>query len=177
LTITSDDGQTVTHEITGDHITVGRNDDNTIHLDDGSLSGSHAEFRAAGDEGYSLVDLDSTNGTLVGGHKITETTLSNRDRIVFGSIESVYTLEIPSEDDDNDDEPAEDLGEFPEAESLAAEVGDTSYRPDDFTSISPFPKRTKANDPVGKVFLAIGGISIIVSIIAAVCAITMKASG
>jgi pSer/pThr/pTyr-binding forkhead associated (FHA) protein len=175
LTITSADGQETTHEISGDSISVGRNDDNTLHVDDASLSGSHAEFRANDAGGYSVADLGSTNGTSVGGEQIAESALNDGDRVAFGSIEGVYTLALPSEVRE-DEPPAEDTGDFPESESLAAEVGDTSYRPDDFNSISPFPKRTKAKDPIAKVFLAVAGVSIIVSVLAAVCAVMMKAS-
>jgi pSer/pThr/pTyr-binding forkhead associated (FHA) protein len=174
LTITTEDGQKATHELSGDAVTVGRNDDNTLHLDEGSLSGSHAEFRAGDEGGYTLVDLGSTNGTFVDGEQITEMALADGARVMFGSLEGLYTVDIPSEE--QDESPAEDVGEFPQAERLAAEVGDTSYRPDDFSSISPFPKRSKAKDPIAKLFLAIGGISIIVSILAAVCAVIMKAS-
>ncbi|MEM7144317.1 MAG: FHA domain-containing protein [Verrucomicrobiota bacterium] len=182
LTITSENGENVTHEISGDSVTVGRNDDNTLQLADGSLSGSHAEFKS-GDDGYSLIDLDSTNGTFVGGEKITEAALADGARITFGSLDGVYTLAEPSEDDlaeasaEETAPPETGDGEIPQGESsLAAEVGDTSYRPDDFNSISPFPKRTKKKDPIATLFLAIGGVGILVSIILAVCAVIMKSS-
>ncbi|MEM8954988.1 MAG: FHA domain-containing protein [Verrucomicrobiota bacterium] len=180
LTIISEGGETVTHELAGDTISVGRNDDNTLQLTDSSLSGSHAEFKAR-DVGYSLVDLDSTNGTFVDGDQITELALNDGARITFGSLEGVYTLEIPSEEGtvtaaaESGESPESDA-EVPASEALAAEVGDTSYRPEDFTSISPFPKRTKKKDPVANVFLAIGGVGVLVSIILAVCAAIMKSS-
>ena len=51
----------VTYELVEQVITVGRAPDNTIHLDDPSVSGRHAELRAAG-KAYQLRDLGSTNG-------------------------------------------------------------------------------------------------------------------
>ena len=53
---------------------------------DGSVSRVHAEFRRTGD-GWTVVDWGSTNGTFVGGTKISEPTrLSNGDMIAVGEV-------------------------------------------------------------------------------------------
>ncbi len=45
---------------------IGRHPDQDLTLDSGAVSGRHAELRAAGD-GLEIVDLGSTNGTLING--------------------------------------------------------------------------------------------------------------
>src|SRR5213082_3192779 len=61
-------------------VTIGRAPDNTIHIDDSSVSGRHAELRRA-DKTYQLRDLGSTNGTRVNGTGTNEITLHPGDRV------------------------------------------------------------------------------------------------
>ena len=56
----------VTHQLSGERITIGRRPDNTIQISDRSVSGNHAELIAA-DGHYRLHDLGSTNMTFVDG--------------------------------------------------------------------------------------------------------------
>ena len=49
-------------------ITIGRNEDNTISVDNLAVSGYHARIDKAGDD-YILTDLQSTNGTFVNDEK------------------------------------------------------------------------------------------------------------
>ncbi|MCB0997546.1 MAG: FHA domain-containing protein [Acidimicrobiales bacterium] len=65
-------------------ILIGRLDDCTIQLGDPNVSRHHAEIRPIG-LGFRVVDLGSTNGTTVGGHRVTEHDLSDGDEIVFGT--------------------------------------------------------------------------------------------
>jgi pSer/pThr/pTyr-binding forkhead associated (FHA) protein len=44
LTIQSSSGETKTQELTGDRISIGRHEDNTIVISDASVSGHHAEI-------------------------------------------------------------------------------------------------------------------------------------
>ena len=71
-------------------MSIGRGADNTIVLDDDSVSGHHAEVFIR-DGQHFLRDLESTNGTRVNGQAITETVLNNGDVICFGSIEGSFT--------------------------------------------------------------------------------------
>lgn len=65
---------------------VGRKSENAIRVVDGSVSGKHAELRVDAD-GVTIVDVGSTNGTRVGGHRIEgETRLAHGDEVVFGSV-------------------------------------------------------------------------------------------
>lgn len=61
----------------------------------GYISGYHAEIRQVG-QGYSIVDLKSTNGTYVNGRRINqETSLKTEDRISLGDA---YKLVFRAQD-------------------------------------------------------------------------------
>src|SRR5439155_19681222 len=77
------------HELLEDRITIGRGPDNTIIINDPSVSTYHAQLQLAG-ETYRLKDLDSTNGTRVNGIPVTETVLRLDDRIRFGASDARY---------------------------------------------------------------------------------------
>lgn len=65
--------------------TIGRLPDCTITIDDSNVSRNHAEVRP-GTAAYILVDLGSTNGTMVNGSRITvDHRLADGDIISFGS--------------------------------------------------------------------------------------------
>jgi pSer/pThr/pTyr-binding forkhead associated (FHA) protein len=66
-----------------DGITVGRNEDNAIVIDNLAVSGFHARIDRAGSE-YILTDLQSTNGTFVNDQKVASHKLSHGDNIVIG---------------------------------------------------------------------------------------------
>jgi hypothetical protein len=65
--------------------TIGRLPTCTISIEDGNVSREHARI-APGDSAYVVVDLGSTNGTLVNGVRITaQQRLSDGDILSFGS--------------------------------------------------------------------------------------------
>jgi pSer/pThr/pTyr-binding forkhead associated (FHA) protein len=66
-----------------ERIRLGRSAGNDLVLADEVVSGSHAEIRREG-ESYTLLDLDSTNGTLLNGTPVQRARLKNRDRIELG---------------------------------------------------------------------------------------------
>lgn len=74
--------------ISAPRFTVGRRPGNSLQLDDGSVSGQHAELELV-DGAPVLRDLGSTNGTRVGGRRIEEASLAHGDRVAFGSVEAV----------------------------------------------------------------------------------------
>jgi len=68
---------------------IGRSSEADVRLDDANASRRHAELRRIGD-GYSLVDLGSTNGTEVNGQRIQETALMNGDVISVGTTKITF---------------------------------------------------------------------------------------
>ena len=66
-----------------DAVTIGRLPASDITIADPGASRSHAEVRAT-DDGYEVVDLGSTNGTMVNGRRVREQPLEDGDRITIG---------------------------------------------------------------------------------------------
>jgi pSer/pThr/pTyr-binding forkhead associated (FHA) protein len=149
LHITLPDGTETSHELLDDVITVGRLPDNTIQIDDASVSSHHAQLSLIGGE-YELKDLNSTNGTYVNGQRISGSHLKPGDAIRFGKIDTAFLAELAAGDD---------ARPLPEAENLEVKLAEASQRPADFGS---FKKKTKAKrDPVGKMILAFSVLAIL----------------
>ncbi|PYV37821.1 MAG: hypothetical protein DMG09_13725 [Acidobacteria bacterium] len=72
-----------------DVIRLGRKPDNHVIYSENVVSGYHAEIRRRGDE-YSLVDLESTNGTFVNGKRVEKALLGDGDRIELGEDGPVF---------------------------------------------------------------------------------------
>jgi two-component system, cell cycle response regulator len=72
---------------------IGRSADATITVDDPSVSRCHARILCASDGSIVLEDLDSTNGTFVGGKQIARALLSSGDRIQLGR-DSIFRFAI-----------------------------------------------------------------------------------
>ena len=69
--------------LSNETISSGRAPDSTIVLGDQNASRRHAEIRPL-EGGFAIVDLASTNGTVVNGVRITEHLLSDGDAVTFG---------------------------------------------------------------------------------------------
>ena len=72
-------------------LTVGRDQNNDIRLEDASVSSQHALLEHREGRIY-LTDLDSTNGTLVNGKRIRHLELKNNDKLNFGVVKSKLTM-------------------------------------------------------------------------------------
>jgi Protein of unknown function (DUF3662)/FHA domain len=70
-------------------VTIGRLSVNDIVLGDANVSRKHAELRSDGGR-WIVMDLGSTNGTLVNGKPATKRPLDDDDRLTFGSTELVF---------------------------------------------------------------------------------------
>ena len=77
--------------ITRAPVTIGRLSTNDVVLPDSNVSRRHAELRRAA-EGWTIVDLGSTNGTTVNGKTAKEHRLQNGDRIGFGTSELRFEI-------------------------------------------------------------------------------------
>jgi two-component system, cell cycle response regulator len=75
---------------------LGRGEDATIQVDDTATSRHHARIEPTA-IGYLIVDLESTNGTLVNGHNISRHVLRDGDRVQVGGetvLEFSYRDEV-----------------------------------------------------------------------------------
>jgi len=75
--------------LTAPVVTIGRGSDAGIRIDDPGISRHHAEIRHS-ESGFSIIDLASTNGTLVAGERIGERALTDGDEIRMGSTLMVF---------------------------------------------------------------------------------------
>jgi len=157
------DGTQISHDLQDEKITIGRLPDNSLQIDDGSVSSRHAEIELEGGS-YHLHDLGSTNGTFVNGEQVTDAVLRHGDEVRLGLVEAVF----------NGEEEAPDQP-LPTSTSVASEVAKVSARPEKFVNSSPIPKNVKTKDPLaaGLVAAAVLGI---VAFVAAVVIIMGMAS-
>jgi predicted component of type VI protein secretion system len=74
-------------ELTVDKTTIGRVDDNTFPIPEGSVSSHHCEVLVRGGD-IVIHDLNSTNGTFVNGHQVTgEAVLKPGQILRLGQVE------------------------------------------------------------------------------------------
>jgi pSer/pThr/pTyr-binding forkhead associated (FHA) protein len=70
-------------------VTAGRHPDSEIFLDDVTVSRRHAEFRRT-EDGYTVADVGSLNGTYVNRDRIDEVALQGGDEVQIGKYRLVY---------------------------------------------------------------------------------------
>ncbi len=70
-------------------LTIGRRPESDIVIPDTNVSRRHAEIRPT-IEGFSLVDLGSTNGSKVNGERTVQRELRDGDELVFGNTRLVF---------------------------------------------------------------------------------------
>jgi hypothetical protein len=91
-----EEGTPMTHALEPGFTTVGRHPDSIIVLDCPSVSGHHAIIELD-ENGCTVSDQQSSNGTRVNGVTIEEAKLNDGDRLGFGDIQAVfYAGEAPS---------------------------------------------------------------------------------
>jgi pSer/pThr/pTyr-binding forkhead associated (FHA) protein len=83
LTIESGPDAGHTYRATEGALRLGRSPDNDLILRDPATSGHHARVERRGEQ-FWIVDLGSTNGTLVNGDPVQEKELKHDDRITIG---------------------------------------------------------------------------------------------
>jgi pSer/pThr/pTyr-binding forkhead associated (FHA) protein len=159
LSITLPDSPPAVHELTEIN-TIGRAPDNSIQLDEPSVSGRHAELMVAGESCY-LKDLDSTNGTLVNNQPVSSVQLRSGDKIRFGKVEACFECDV-----------AGGAQPLPQPEGTDVRPAELSARPADFANASPFPGRKKTKDPARLAVLAAVGVAV-VAFLASVIALTL----
>jgi pSer/pThr/pTyr-binding forkhead associated (FHA) protein len=85
-------------EIKKDTIVIGRTGDNDLKLSDTGISRKQCKIEGSPGN-YSIVDLDSKNGTMVNGANISTSQLKHNDTIVIGRISLIFIDEESAEKD------------------------------------------------------------------------------
>lgn len=153
----------VSYDLSDEKVTVGRLPDNTLQIEDASVSSHHAEIVLEGDK-YHLFDLGSTNGTFVNGEAITDVVLSHGDEVKFGRIETIYSTDAESASSQP----------LPQSAATTAAVGTRSARPSSFASTSPIDRGGKEKDPVATALFALAGLAIVAGLAAAYFVFSMQ---
>jgi hypothetical protein len=84
------DGQTL--RVDKRRVLLGRSRECDIQVEDPNVSRRHAELRQEGST-YWIVDLESTNGVEVNGHRVKRAKLDSGDTFTVGSTEISFTTE------------------------------------------------------------------------------------
>ncbi len=100
LIFTNQDHAGRAYELTLEKTTVGRGDQNTLAIADGSLSAVHCEILVNGPE-VIVRDLGSRNGTFVNGAKLVnqQSQLKSGQTVRFGAVEARLELDSPPAED------------------------------------------------------------------------------
>lgn len=95
--ILSFDGNVLSeHELDKEQVTIGRNPDNDIQIDNLAVSGHHARVLTILNDSF-LEDVGSTNGTYVNGALIKKHALQDGDLIAIGKHQMHYSNEHASQ--------------------------------------------------------------------------------
>ena len=70
-------------------VTAGRHPDSVIFLDDITVSRRHAEVRK-GDDGYTVADVGSLNGTYLNRQRVEEAVLHDGDELQIGTFKLLF---------------------------------------------------------------------------------------
>jgi predicted component of type VI protein secretion system len=165
LIVRNETGQTMAHDLVEETYTIGRAPENSIRLEDNSVSGRHAQLAVIAENCY-LKDLGSTNGTLVNGQAVTEVQLRAGDRIQFGKIEARFEGEVVTA--------AQPMPRLEATELRAAEL---SARPADFANASPFQTRKTKRDPARTAALAAAALAFLAFVASMIALALMKPPG
>jgi pSer/pThr/pTyr-binding forkhead associated (FHA) protein len=166
LIVTLQDGTQNTFDLFDDQITMGRAPDNTLQIDDASVSSHHATFTLVNGD-YVYRDIGSTNGSRVNGKTVqpeTDHRLQNGDSLMIGKVDGTYESEIPAE-----------ARPLPAEEEVALTPAASSSAPVNFQNASPFQSKKKKKDPSGTAVLALGGVAILIFLGAVLQILALKA--
>jgi pSer/pThr/pTyr-binding forkhead associated (FHA) protein len=166
LIVTLQDGTQNSFDLIDDQITLGRAPDNTLQIDDASVSSHHATLTMAEGD-YIYRDIGSTNGSRLNGKTIppeTDHKLQNGDSLLIGKVDGTYESENPAE-----------ARPLPAEAEMALTPAASSSAPVNFQNASPFESKKKKKDPAGNAILALGGFAILVFLAAALQILSLKA--
>ena len=142
-----------TFPIDRDVITIGRNKDNTIPIDNPTVSSHHCSLLRDGDR-YLLRDLKSTNGTRLNSKDITESKLRPKDLLQVGSVEFLF-----------DSGPMEIVETHSYTEARVEVAPGPTAAPESFANISPFGARHKESRGVWLLLITVIGLLAVVVVV------------
>jgi pSer/pThr/pTyr-binding forkhead associated (FHA) protein len=125
--------------------TVGRSADNTVSINNATVSGHHCKISLL-DGHYVLRDMGSTNGTRVNTKDVQEHTLHSKDLVQVGSVEFLYNSE---------DEASADGDDMTMTQTEVIVGSGRSAAPESFESISPFGTRQRDNPGVWIIIIVV----------------------
>lgn len=159
LTVYFPEDSPTTHEFVGHKLTIGRLVDNDVTLDDGSVSGRHAEVDLGGDVAV-LRDLGSTNGTFLNGEQVTgEAGLREGDEIYFGGVRSVFMEPAPAAIAESEE--AFDAVAPAVAAPMFAVSDSGTGRPANFRYLSSIPRAVVPRDTLALVAWSCAGLGVL----------------
>lgn len=77
------------HPLSGNRLTIGRQQDNDVVINDPSVSRRHAVLERHGPT-YIITDLNSTNGTQVNQSPVEKAVLEDEDRVTLGKTDFIF---------------------------------------------------------------------------------------
>ena len=145
-----------TYELKTDKTTIGRLDDNSFHVPEGSISSHHCEITLRG-KAVHVKDLDSTNGTFINGEKISEKELKPGQVLRLGSLE--IRLEVG--DRPADSKPADQTVALPQGGVKLGEL-EQGTQTVEFGKENPFGKKT---NKVNMIFIGVGAVLLLAIVV------------
>jgi len=156
----------IDHALTEEAVTIGRAPDNSLVIDDVSVSSHHAQLTPV-DETYLFEDLGSTNGSRINNKVMAageKQTLKPGDKIRLGRVDAVY---------DPDSAVDGETREMPEASEPTLDSAVKSVKPTNFQNASPFQKKAAEKDPIGKAAMGIAVLAVLTALINAAMSLLM----
>jgi hypothetical protein len=163
LIVRPETGESISHDLVEESYTIGRAPENSIRLEDISVSGRHAEIVVNAENCY-LKDLGSTNGTVVNGQPVTEVQLRGGDRIRFGKVEASFESEVVGAPQSP-----------PRLAEALAHPAELSAAPANFANASPFLSRKTKKDPVRTAVFAAAALAFAAFLASMIALALMKA--
>jgi len=142
-----------TFQLDRDVTSIGRSKDNTIPIDNPTVSGHHCSIIRDGDS-YLLRDLESTNGTRLNAKDVSEEKLRPKDLVQVGSVEFLF---------DSERMDAIETHSYAEAHVEVAPGPVTA--PESFNSISPFGTRRKESRGLWFIVISIVGFLALIGVV------------
>jgi pSer/pThr/pTyr-binding forkhead associated (FHA) protein len=91
ITVLEESPQPYRFDLNREVVNIGRNHENDIVVDCGSVSGNHAEMHRV-EGGYALIDVESTNGIKIDGIRHKKVILDSGMVVKLGNVEFGFTL-------------------------------------------------------------------------------------